>query len=122
MSQPAHRLRDALGSIRRRYGMETDLDRIIGFLVFNKVLTEEQLNDLFIAYPTRVPEDFKSALLARIQKIIRQYWNYQRDKTGYHKIIRGVRFLENVARHGFGGCRLRPDKLVGYRLELKATT
>ena len=115
----ASRLKDAVWSIRQAFGLENDLDRIIPFLVRDENLSPERLDQVFIVYPKRVPEDYKSALLARIQQIVRQYYVYRLTKKGYHKILKGIYLLENVVRHGFGGCRLVEDKVVGFQLELK---
>lgn len=119
MTAIASRLKDALWSLRRHYGMETDIDRIIPYIVFEWNLSEAALNNLFVVYPRRIPEDFRAALIARIQQIIRQYRRYRQDKKGYHKVLKDVIFLENVARRGFEECVLTPDKIVGYRLELR---
>ena len=113
------RLKDAVWSIRREFGLESDLDRIIPFLVRDENLSPERLDDIFIVYPKRVPEDYKSALLAKIQRIVRQYYVYRLTKKGYHKIVKGIHFLENVARYRFEGCLLVEDKIVGFQLELK---
>lgn len=113
------RLKDAIWSIRREFGLENDLDRIILFLVRDENLSPEQLDKVFIVYPKRVPEDYKSALLARIQQIVRQYYAYRLTKKGYHRILKGIYFLENVIRFGFEGCLLVEDKIVGFQLELR---
>ena len=115
----ATRLKDALWSVRQRHGMESDIDRIIPYLVFEQNLSEDALGNLFVDYPKRVPEDFKLALIAQIQQIVRLYWQYQQTRKGYHKILKGVIFLENVVRYGFEGCRLIFDKNTGYHLELR---
>lgn len=115
MTPVSSRMKDALWSIRRQYGMESDLDRIIKFIVFDQNFTE----NLFVDYPTRIPEVFTSALLARIRQTIREYWTYRQTRKGYHKVIKGIIFLEDVARYGFEGCQLVPDKNTGYVLELK---
>lgn len=118
MTSVASRFKDALWSIRRAFGMEADIDRIINFVVFDRDLDETKI---FLTYPRRVPEHFQSALLARIREIVRQYEHYRRSKKGYHKIIKGIRFLENVVRVGADGCCLSEDKNDGFRLELKST-
>ncbi len=115
----ASRFKDALLSLRRQYGLESDIDRVLPFIVFDQDLTENQLVNLLVDYPSRVPEDFKAALVAEIQHLVRAYWVYRTTRKGYHKVLRGVRFLEDVARHGFDGCQLTRDKVVGYVLELK---
>ena len=99
--------------------MKTDLDRILRFVVFDRDLDENQLEDLFATYPGRIPEDFGSALLERIRQITRQYWSYRRVRKGYHKVLRGIIFLENVARFGYEGCQLFHDSRFGWRLEVK---
>jgi len=119
MTSIAVRLKDALWSLRRRYGMESDIDRIIPFLVFERELTQDQLESLFTTYSRHTPEDFKSALIIRIQQIVRHYWQYNRVHEGYHKVLKGIRFLENVVRFGFEGCRLIHTHSVGYQIELK---
>ena len=111
----AFRFRDALWSIRREFGMETDIDRIISFIVFDRKFNE----DMFITYPKRVPEDFRSALLARIRDIVRQYYAYRLTKKGYHRVLKGIYFLENVVRYGFKGCLLIEDKAGSFRLALR---
>lgn len=116
MTSVASRFKDALWSIRRAFGMEADIDRIIPFVVFERELDETKV---FLTYPRRIPEHFQSALLARIREIVRQYDCYRRTKKGYHKIIKGIIFLENVVRVGFDGCVLVEDKNDGFRLELK---
>ncbi len=113
------RLNDALWSLRREFGMETDIDRICRATRFKQTLSPEQIDDLFISYPKRVPEDFKSALIARIQEIVRMYWAYRVDQKGFHKLRKGILFLENVARFRFAGCRLVEDKVTGFQLEIK---
>lgn len=115
MTSIATRFRDALWSIKREFGMEADIDRIISFVVFERDFNE----NILIAYPKRIPEDFKMALLARIQQIVRQYWAYRQTKKGYHRVVKGILFLENVARYRFDGCQLVEDKIVGWQLELK---
>jgi len=99
--------------------MGNDLDRIRKPIVFEQNLTQDQIDGLFVTYPKRTPEDFKSALLARIQQIVRQYYIYRATKKGYHKVRKGISFLENVARYQFGGCILVEDKINGFQLELK---
>lgn len=114
------RLKDAIWSIRREFGLENDLDRIIPFLAFDKPLSLTQLNDIFIIYPKRTPEDFPSALLAKIHQIMRQYVVYRSTKQGYYRILKGAMFLENVIRKGFVGCVLVEDKVSGFQLELRS--
>ncbi|MCK5602730.1 hypothetical protein KAR91_12695 [Candidatus Pacearchaeota archaeon] len=116
MTNIASRFKDALWSIRRAFGMEPDLDRIINFVAFDRDLDETKV---FITYPRRIPEDFRSALLARIREIVRQYDRYRCSKKGYHRVVKGIMFLENVARVGADGCCLSEDKNDGFRLELK---
>lgn len=113
------RLKDALWSIRREFGLGNDLDRIIPFIIRDEAMSSDRLDGLFVAYPKRVPEDYISALLARIQRIVRQHEAYRSTRKGYHKVLKGVYFLENVARYRFDGCVLVKDKIVGWRLELK---
>lgn len=119
MTPVASRLKDALWSIRCRYGMENDIDRIIPFLVFDRDLSRTELEDLLVDYPKRPPADFKSALLAQIQKTIRVYWFYRVNRKGYHKVLKGIYFLEHVVRYGFEGCCLIFDADTGYYIELK---
>ena len=116
MTSVASRFKDALWSIRRAFGMESDLDRIISYVAFDRELDESKV---FITYPRRIPEDFRSALLARIREIVRQYEHYRLMKKGYHRVIKGVRFLENVVHVGADGCCLSEDKNDGFRLGLK---
>ncbi len=116
MTPVASRFKDALWSLRRAFGMEADLDRIISYVAFDRELDE---NKVFLTYTRRVPEHFQSALLTRIREIVRQYEHYRLMKKGYHRVIKGVRFLEEVARVGFDGCVLIEDKNDGFRLELK---
>ncbi len=116
MTSVASRFKDALWSLRRAFGMEADLDRIISYVAFDRELDETKI---FLTFSRRTPEHFQSALLARIREIVCQYDCYRRTKKGYHKIIKGVRFLEEVARNGFDGCYLSEDKNDGFRLELK---
>jgi hypothetical protein len=99
--------------------LKDTIDRVLPFIVFEQKLNRDQLENLLVTYPKRVPEDFKAALIVRIQQIIRQYWSYCSTRKGYHKVLKGVVFLENVARYGFEGCQLVPVKSVGYQLELK---
>lgn len=120
MIQVAGRLKDALWSLRMRFGMEADIDRVFPFVISDQKLDREQLENLFIAYPKLVPEDFKSALVARIRQIIRQYWAFRNTRKGFHKIIRNILFLEEVARFGFDGCRLVHNQSTGYQLVLKS--
>lgn len=119
MPSPTSRLSDALWSLRREFGLGNDLDRIRKAIIFEQTLSQDRIDGLFIIYPKRVPEDYKSALLARIQEIVRQYWIYCSTRKGYHKIAKGIIFLENVARFRFEGCQLVYDKNTGYRLEIK---
>ena len=119
MLSVSSRLKDVLWSIRRLYGLEAAIDRVLPFIVFERNLNRDQLNMLFATYPRRVPEDFKAALLARIQEIVYLYWEYRRTNKGYHKVLRSMLFLEAVARHGFEKCTLTPDKTGSFRLELK---
>lgn len=119
MTPIASRLKDVLWSVRQQFGLENDIDRLISFIAFERTLTEDQLNDLFISYPKRIPEEFRAVLIARIQQIIRQYWAYCQTQKGYHKVLRGVLFLENVCRYKQEGCRLVDTGSTGYRLELK---
>ncbi len=112
----AGRFKDALWSVRHALGMEADLDRIIRYVAFNHDLDETKV---FLTFSRRTPEHFQSALLTCIREIVRQYERYRETKKGYHKVIRGVQFLENVARVGFDGCILVEDKNDGFRLELK---
>ena len=116
MTSIASRFKDALWSVRRAFGMEADIDRIISFVVFERELDETKV---FLTYPRRIPEHFQSALLARIREIVRQYDYYRRSRKGYHKVVKGIIFLENVVRVGFEGCSLVEDKNNGFRLELK---
>ena len=116
----ANRFKDTLWSVRQRFKLEQDLDPIIKYLSFEQDLDENALNDLFIDHPTRVPFNFNAVLIARVQQITRQYWTYQQTRKGYHKVRRGILFLEDVCRVGPKGCVLLPDKIVGHTLELRA--
>ena len=116
ITKVAGRFKDALWSVRHALGMEAELDRIIRYVAFNHDLDETKV---FPNYPRRVPGHFQSALLAHIREIVRQYERYRETGKGYHKVIKGVQFLENVARVGFDGCCLSEDKNDGFRLELK---
>ncbi|KKM07112.1 hypothetical protein LCGC14_1737220 [marine sediment metagenome] len=115
----ASRLKDVLWSLRRRFGMEADLDRIIPYVAFERTLTRSEVENLFPIYPKRVPEEFKSALLDRVQQMIREYQRYQETRKGYHRVLKGMKFLEKVAGLGFEGCCLIFNKNTGFRLELK---
>ena len=119
MISVALRLKDAIWSLRRRYGMESDIDRIIKYLVFEQDLSRDQLESILVVYPKRIPEDFRSALIARIQRAIRNYWSYHQTRKNYHRVLRDIRFLETVAGVGFEGCRLVYNKNTGYQLELR---
>lgn len=120
MTKIASRLKDVLWSIRRRYGMETDIDQCLPLIVFERIFTQDQLDNLFITYSKRTPEDFKSALLNRIRQAVCQYMTYLRSKKGYHKVLKCIVFLENVVRYGLSeGCRLVFDENTGYILEIK---
>lgn len=112
------RFKDAVWSVRQQFRLGQDLDKIVHYLAFEQDLDENALNDLFIDHPTRIPYDFNAALIARIQQITRQYWAYQQNRKGYHRILRSVLFLEDICRVGFRGCRLTPDEFVGHILEL----
>jgi len=123
MTTIAGRLRDILLALKKQFGMASDLDRLIPYVAFEKDLTRDQLNNLFVTYPARVPEDYRSALVIEIQKTIRRYWHYCQSKptpTSRAKIKASIIFLEEVVRRGFEGCILTPDKVVGFRLELKS--
>jgi len=98
-----NRLNDTLWSLRREFGMENDLDRIRKPIVFERNLNSDQVDDLFTNYPKRVPEDFRTALLARIQEVVRLYWAYISTHKGFHKLWQGILFLENVTRFKFEG-------------------
>lgn len=113
------RLSDTLWSLRREFGMENDLDRIRKPIIFEWNLNSDQVDDLFTNYPKRVPEDFRAALLARIQEVVRLYWAYISTHKGFRKLWQGIMFLENVTRLKFEGCILVYNKNTGYRLELK---
>ncbi len=115
----ADRFKGALWSLRERFGVQPDVDRIIPFIAFGRILTAEGLEQLFLPYTERVPEDFKAALIARIQEATRNYWEYTTTRKGFHRILKDIIFLENVARFGESGFRLRYDENVGYHLELK---
>ncbi len=119
MTAIASRLKDALWSIRRRYGCEPDIDRIIPFLVFNHQPDLYQLNNILISYPNHTPEDFKAALVIRIQQTTRAYWTYQQTRKGYYRLLKRILFLEAVVRCGFEGCDLVFNETRGYELELK---
>jgi len=119
MISVANRLKDAIWSIRRRFGLETDIDRVFPFIAFDRGLNRDQLEDLFIVYPKRTPEDFNSALIIRIQKIVRRYWEYRLNHKGYHRVLKDIFFLEKVVRYGYEGCRLIEDADVGFVLQLK---
>ena len=85
------RLKDAVWSVRRRYGMESDIDRIIPYLAFDGHFTnEDQLNKLLVTYPKRTPEDFKAATIILIQDTVRAYWSYRQTQKGYHRILKGI--------------------------------
>ena len=118
MTPEANRLRDVLWSLRREFGLEADIDRFFTIVTRDR-LTEDQMNNLIVSYPLRVPEDFKSALLARMQQSVRRFWLYRKTRKGRHLILQDILFLENVARHRFAGCRLVEDEVVGFVLELK---
>ena len=113
------RLNDTLWSLRREFGMENDLDRIRKPIIFERNLNSNQVDDLFTNYPKRVPEDFRAALLARIQEVVRLYWTYISTHKGFRKLWQGILFLENGARYKCEGCRLTYDPNDGYRLELR---
>lgn len=119
MTPTASRLKDVLWSIRRRFGMETDIDRLFPLFVFDRKWTREQVEDLFITYPKRTPEEFRAALVAYIRQTIRHYWQFDQTRKGYHKVLKGVKFLENVVRCGSEGCRLVEDKFGSFCLELR---
>ncbi len=115
----ATRFKDALWSLRERFGVQPDVDRIIPFVAFGWKLTAEKLEQLFLPYTERVPEDFKAALIAQIQEATRNYWGYVQTRKGFHRILKDIIFLENVARFGENGFRLRYDENTGYHLEIK---
>lgn len=115
----ADRFKGALWSLRDRFGVQPDVDRIFPFIAFSQTLTAEGLEMLFLPYTERVPQDFKAALIARIQEATRNYWEYIETRQGFHKILKSIVFLENVARVGEIGCRFRYDENTGYHLELK---
>lgn len=120
MLKVTSRLNDALWSLRREFGMGSDLDRLRKPILFEWDMPPEKVDDLFTNYPKRVPADYKAALLDRIQEVIRLYWAYINTKKGFHRLWHGILFLENVARcRAFEGCQLVHDKNTGYRLELK---
>ena len=116
-----NRLKDALWNLRQRIpGLEADVDRFLPYVLLKQELTDDQFESLFIAYPKRVPEDFKSALVARIHQVLRKLRKHRlQGKPGAVEMLREIQFLEAAARGGFDGCRLIVDEIVGYRLELK---
>ena len=118
MNAISSRLKDALWSIRRQVGLEPTIDRVMPLVAFEKNITRDQLNQLLIDYPERVPDDLKAALTARIQEIIRHYWFYQQNGKGFFRVQTGVFFLENVARYGLKGCYLHSNPHTGFRLKL----
>ena len=120
MTSVASRLKDALWSVRRKFGMESDIDRLIPYLAFEREVSDDQFNALFATYPKRIPEAFKPALFAHIKLTMRLYYQYRRFKRQYHKLITAIAFIENVVRYGFEKCNLVPDNTVGYKLQLKA--
>ncbi len=120
MTKVASRLKDTLWSLRRRFGMENDLDRFFACIVFERELTEDQFENLFVSYPKRVPANFISTLLAQVCNTVRVYRKYCLTRKGYHRVIKGIVFLENVVRVGALGCVVVPDSVTGYRLELKS--
>ena len=117
--QIATRLKDVLWSLRTMYHIGADLDRVIPFIALNQRLNKEQLDALFFAYPIRTPADFRATLIARVEKIVRDYWVFATSKKGYPTVLRGILFLEGVARAGIEGCIIVPDNIVGFHLELK---
>ena len=119
MSPIAPRLKDAIWSVRKEYGLEADIDRVFPFIALEQNLTLDQLNGLFADRPKRTPFDFGLALFARIKQTVYYYWQYKQTGKGYHRVVKGIIFLENVVRHGEKGCRLVEDQSVGFVLELK---
>ncbi len=112
----ASRLKDALGSIRRAYGLAADIDPIVQFIVFEREFTE----NIFIDYPKRVPKNFNSALLDLIRHVVRLYASYVSERKNYHKVLRGILALEDAVRHGPDAYDLLEDKNTGFFLQLKS--
>ena len=122
MTPTAKRLKDVLLTLRRYYGMEHDLDRIIRFVATDNGIENRECDDLFASHPIRTPEDFRAVLLARIRDIIRCYWAYLATGKNRHLVLGEIRFLEMLAGEAHSGCkryRIVPDKIVGHKLELK---
>lgn len=117
------RLKDALWSLRQRFiGMpiSVSVDRLMPYFAFNQKLSQDQLNNLFPDFPSRIPEDFQMAVVAQIRRVVRAYWGFTRLGIGqFSMIFKAVIVLRHIARDGFEAYILVPDTVHGYQLERK---
>lgn len=117
------RLKDALWSLRQRFvGMPimVSVDRIMPFLAFDQRLSQDQLNDLFPDYPSRLPEDFQMVTIHQIRQVIQAYWLFTQQGIGQFPLIfKAIIVLEQIARDGFEAYMLVEDRARGFQLTRK---
>lgn len=112
------RLKTILEALRARWGLEHEIDRFLSYIALDLNLTED---DLFPVRVTEIPNDFKMAVIAQIQRIIRGYCRWRKDKRGIHKVLTGIKFLESILEHGEEGFTFVHEVPTGYRLVRKAS-
>ena len=117
--QLRQRFKDILWLLRVQFGFEPDIDRILPFVVFSRDLAKQQFENCLVDYPKRTPEDYRAALCIEIQRAARIFWQYTTERKGYHKLVKQLKFLEFVLRHGFSHCQLILTKNTGYQLVKK---
>ncbi len=114
----AHRLRDVLLLVRRKYGMEPVIDRLLPYLTQEQDISGDRFSQLLPTCEVRVPADHRAATIARIREVVQDYWGFRKLGKGRHKVLGGIRFLKALAeaRHGFEGYSFEHDETTGYRL------
>lgn len=97
MTPLSSRLKDALWSLRRRFGIGRDINKIIEFVIFDTPVTERQIDEI-VGVDPRSHGNFDLNLITQAHQTFLQYRQYQQTGKGYHRVMKGIIALENAAR------------------------
>lgn len=113
------RLKDIIWAIGTRYGYRVFLDKFVSYLAFDRKLTDQQFDDLFLNYPQRAAANFSAALLPEIEIAMRSYRAFYQTGKQFHRVHQQIVRLESLVRAGSQGCEFVTDRVHGYVLRLK---
>lgn len=114
------RLKDVLWGLRQRYpSMAMDIDKVIPFIAFNKILTECQLLDILTGYSIRNDASYTMVTLKSIQSAIRSYYKYVSTRKGLYTAHQDIRALEQILRLGFEAYDLVENEITGFEMKVK---